>query len=236
MIAVCRFCPFGTKCLPIRASGSMTRRMVMTASVEPPPTSTVPERPCEVVLAQDSSLYQTCWQESFSQILPQECGIHYCSISIESRSLQDGLDILRQDLATLSNVVLVARGPLVSLLGQYYLESLPLAGLVMVDPILIDHVGPLQKIESSLQPQSMQHELVERILTGKETRPLKLEPGTVPLLIFRTINDPMFQEAANNVALRHGDGEVPVYDTSSTEQDTLVAIETITKWIDEMVL
>lgn len=236
MMAGCRIGPFIiTEHAPKSGSGCIRRR-IMTVSVEPPPASTVPERPCEVVLAQDSSLYPSCWQEPFSQILPQECGIHFCSVSIDSGSLQGGLDILRQDLATLSNVVLVARGPLVSLLGQYYLESLPLAGLVMVDPILISHVGPLQKIKYSLQPHSLQHEFVERILTCQEDRPLKLEPRAVPLLIFRTINDPMFQEAADDVALYHGDGEIPVHDISSTEQDALDTIERIAEWIDESVL
>jgi len=229
------------QCLPERVSSGIRRRMVMTESIEPPPLSTVSERPCEVVLAQDAGLYPTCWLKPFSQILPQERGLHFCSVSIDSRNLQEGLDILEQDLAPLPNIVLIARGPLVSLVAQYYLESLPLAGLVMVDPILIHHVDALQKIGSSFEQDSVQHEFVGGILSGMETRPLKLEPGAVPVLVFQSMEDSTFCEAAKDVALRHGDpdgafGEVPVHAISTDDKDALLAIDVITEWIDDSVL
>lgn len=213
----------------------------MMESIETPPESSVPERPCEVVLAQDDSLYQTCWKESFSEILPHERGLHFCSVSVDCKSLQEGLDMLELDFSALPNVVLIARGPLVSLVAQYYLESLPLAGLVMVDPILLDHIDAVRKLESILRQQSTQHEFVEGILSGMEARPLKLEPGAVPVLVFRSMEGSIFKDAANDVALRHSDpdgafGEVPVHDITSTDQDALVAMDMITEWIDASVL
>lgn len=40
-----------------------------------------------------------------------------------------------------AHAVLVAWGPIPSLVAQYYLESSPLAGLVLVDPMLLPHTG-----------------------------------------------------------------------------------------------
>jgi hypothetical protein len=216
------------------------KRLVMTESVEPPPTSTVPERPCEVALAQDS-IYNSCWQEPFSQILPYERGLHYYSISMEANSLQNGLDVLTQDLSSLPNVVLVARGPIVSLIAQYYLESLPLAGLILVDPILIDHEHILHRLEARLERDSSQHQFVKELLSTEEPRQLKLEPGAVPMLVFQSLQDESFKMASTDVAHRLGDpdglfGEILVQDISSTEADSLVAIDLITEWIDETVL
>ena len=213
----------------------------MTDSIEPPLTSKVPERPCEVVLAQDPT-YETCWQQSFARVLPQERGIHYCSVVIDNKNLQEGLDMLEQDLAALPNVVLIARGPLVSLVAQYYLESFPLAGLVLVDPVLLDHVELLQQVQATLQQcHKAQREFVKGILSGEEARPLKLESGAVPMLIFCSLADSSFHKAAKDVALRHGDPEgifwdVPVHDISSTDEAVLVAIDMITEWLDGSVL
>lgn len=219
-----------------RACKGLGRRRIMTESIEPPLSSPVPERPCEVVLAQDSSFYTTSWQETFSQILPQERGFHFCNISIDCKSLQDGLDILQQDLAALPNPVLIARGPLVSLVAQYYLESLPLAGIVMVDPILSSHVEALQQLEPC---SKQQHKFVQELLSGSELRPLKLEPGAVPVLVIQSMKNDVLREAAKDVALRHYDadgafGESPVIDIA--DQDALKAIDVITEWIDETVL
>lgn len=244
MLAVRRACHLHPlQWVPERGAVAFSRRTILSKSVEPPPASEVSERPCEVVLAQDP-LYDTCWQEPFAKILPHECGLHFCSVSLDCKNLQDGLDMLEQDLATLPNVVMIARGPLVSLIAQYYLESLPLAGLVLVDPVLINHKDVLQKLETRLGQASIQHEFVESLLSdGNATRPLKLEPGVVPMLVFQSLQDECFRKASNDVALRHGDpegifGPIPLHDVSSSDRETeaLAAIDVITEWIDDSVL
>jgi hypothetical protein len=138
-------------------------------------------------------------------------------------------------LVSLPNIVLITRGPIVSLVAQYYLESLPLAGLVMVDPILY----PFPKLQ--FKRGSMQDAFMKGVLAEKETRPLKLEPGVVPMLIFRSMVDPIFEKAAEAVALRHSDpdgafGKVPVYDISVTDEAALMAIDVVSDWIDDRVL
>lgn len=207
----------------------------MTESIEPPPSSSIPERPCTVVLTQDDSLYENSWRELFSQVLPHKRGLHYCNLSLDARSLHEGLDLLEKDLVSLPNIVLITRGPIVSLVAQYYLESLPLAGLVMVDPILY----PFPKLK--FKRGSMQDAFMKGVLAGKETRPLKLEPGIVPMLVFRSMVDPIFEKAAEAVALRHSDpdgafGKVPVHDISVTDEAALMVIDVVSDWIDDRVL
>lgn len=210
-------------------------RTIVTESIEPSSASSIPERPCTVVLAQDGSLYENSWQEPFSQVLPNKRGLHYCNLLLDARSLHKGLDLLEQDLASMPNVVLITRGPIVSMIAQYYLESLPLAGLVMVDPILY----PFPKLE--FKRGSMQEAFMKEIFAGKETRPLKLEPGVVPMLVFRSLLDPTFKDAAGAVALRHSDpdgayGKIPVHDISVTDEAALTVIDIVSNWIDDCVL
>lgn len=241
MLAVCRsFRLFHAKYTITTVYQEVGKRTIVTESIEPPPGSTIPERPCEVVLIQDP-FYQTCWQGAFSQVLPNERGLHFCNISMDDcLSLAEGLSELQQDLSGLPNPVLIARGPLVSLVAQYYLESLPLAGLVLVDPILSSHKDALRKIEPVLDKSSAQYKFASSFLTGAETRPLKLEPGVVPLMIFHSLDHSLFQQAAHDVAFRLGDsdgtfGDVPVHDITP-EQDKMVEIDFITEWIDDSVL
>ena len=211
-------------------------RTVVTESIEPPiSVSSIPERPCTVVLTQDDSLYENSWRETFSQVLPHKRGLHYCNLSLDARSLDKGLDQLKQDLASMTNVVLVARGPVASLIAQYYLESLPLAGLVMVDPILY----PFPKLE--FKKGSMQDTFMKEIFAGKETRPLKLEPGVIPMLVFRSLVDPTFEKAAEAVALRHSVpdgayGKIAVHDLPVTNEAVLTVIDIVSDWIDDRVL
>lgn len=48
---------------------------------------------------------------------------------------------LHSSSSSSAHVVLIARGPIQCLIAQYYLESNPLAGLVLVDPILLPENG-----------------------------------------------------------------------------------------------
>jgi hypothetical protein len=94
----------------------------------------------------------------------------------------------------LHDVVLVSRGPITSLCAQYYLESYPLLGLVMVDPICLPRNGP----PSNLTSARSEVEEAARIFWNDfwfkqqkqqrlETRLLLLEPnGAVPILVIST--------------------------------------------------
>ena len=225
------------RCLPDRVSW-LTRRPIVTESIEPPPVSSVPERPCTVVLAEDTAFYDDSWQEPFSQLLPQERGLHFCNISIDGTTLRERLDMLEQDLAMLPRVVLVSRGPMASLVAQYYLESFAFAGLVMVDPIPADNHSAMQKIQTHYEEGHVQYDFLADLLSGE--RPLKLEPGVIPMLIFRSIEDPTLEEACIETVQRHSDlegvhDEIIVHNMESTD-DALFAIDTISDWIDNQVL
>lgn len=223
------------QCVSRRWGKEIRKRTRVTCSIEPPP-STVQERPCELVLAEDS-IYQTSWKSEFSEILPRECGIQFCHVSLEDcTNLEEGMEELRKDLMLLSNVAMVARGPLMSLLAQYYLESYPLAGLALVDPVLPSHLDVLRQLEGS---SDMHQPIVNSILAGNEIRPLNLEPGAVPMLIIQSSEDDRLKLAAKEVAYRHSDPEGPFGDIRSfdaTTVSTLKCIDIITDWIDEEVL
>lgn len=215
-------------------------RHVLSESIEPPSTLSIPRRDCTVVLMEDAYLYDHSWRPTFSHVLPHDRGIHICNLaSINERNLQEGLDALETFLPSLENVVLISRGALVSLMAQYYLSSHSFAGLCMINPIPIDSARKvLQKLDAQIATGSAEHEFVERILGGKEDRPLKLEPGAVPTLILKSVADPDFSKAANEVALLHNggsDGEVLVHDISKTSND-MEAIDIICNWIDDRVV
>lgn len=218
----------------------------MSESIEPPLSKTTEGRPT-IVLLEDAYLYDGwrgsagSWRATFSHVLPHDRGLHICNLmSINEHSLEEGLDALDTFLPSMQNVVLVSRGALVSLMAQYYLSSHSLAGLIMVNPVLMDSTSVLWKLYGDIPSGSTEHDFVERILTGKETQSLKLEPGTAPTLVIQSVQDRDFQKAANDVALLHNDpngrfGEVLVHDMSETE-DAMEAIDTICDWIDNRVL
>jgi hypothetical protein len=105
------------------------------------------ERP-ETLILLESSLYKQTWREYFIYYFPLK-GIHFASIDLTTsdddalsqdvsfnsmeQTLSDDMAILNEPAYTIA----VARGPIQSLVAQYYLESLPLAGLVLVDPFLL---------------------------------------------------------------------------------------------------
>eukprot|EP00957_Ditylum_brightwellii_P098359 7494546-Ditylum_brightwellii.AAC.1 len=72
--------------------------------------------------------------------------------------------------------VLIAVGPVSCLVAQYYLESLPLSDLILVNPVILP---PLPKCEV------IERTIVEDLAKTCSSwdRPLRLEPGSVPMLI-----------------------------------------------------
>ena len=105
------------------------------------------------------------------------------------------------------DAVLVARGPLASWTALLYLESLPLTGLVCVDPIPFDD-APAQEEEEEedragggattttmstrrwLRDMSLSDPIVSQLLheiLSDDARKLKLEPNAVPMLILHSV-------------------------------------------------
>lgn len=144
------------------------RRRIVTSSIAPPITAT--ERPETIVLA-ESKLYASSWQGSFASSFPERglhfssVDITKPSPSIkfskDDNNYGDCLTLsalesnLRNDLTNIhgnessqpstssssAHALLVARGPIPCLISQYFLESLPLAGLVLIDPLLLPEDG-----------------------------------------------------------------------------------------------
>lgn len=160
-----------------------------------------------------------------SDRLPLEDGIHVCRQSLPMTSLEEALAEMRDDLAVMPSVVLMTRGPLVSMVAQYYLESVPLSGLIMVDPIV--DLTALAGVEELSNTKL----LLEQI----EARPLKLEPGVVPTLILSSKSQ--LQDASKQAAQRHSDPDGPFGDIQFVVlDDNEVPLNLINNWIDDVVL
>ncbi|KAL3769780.1 hypothetical protein ACHAWO_011308 [Cyclotella atomus] len=171
----------------------------------------------------ESSLYKQSWEESFTSYYPLK-GINFASVDLTTStddtqthdvSLNSMEQTLSNDIATLTEsayAIAVARGPIQALVAQYYLESLPLAGLVLVDPFLLPEDGRVSNTEEGRWNESFDS-LVNGGMFSKhlnETsgsidaftsssfakemtlleslpnitpRPLYLEPSPVPILV-----------------------------------------------------
>lgn len=205
-------------------------RTLLTTCVEPRVSSDVPERPYTVVLAEDSGLYKTSWKSHFESVLPQQRGTQFYYAEYEPTSLEEWLQEMEYDLCHLPSVVFVARGPVSSCLAQYYLESLPLSGLCMVDPVMPPlGTDELQTVESRWNTQEDESYLsfLKRI-----SRPLKLEPSPVAMFVVAATD--FWPEQSRQVARRHsmsieGEHNIAMVDTLNIE-DTF---EQIHDWIIE---
>ena len=102
-----------------------------------------------VIALMESSFYRDAWSKSFASIFPNR-GVHSLSVDVfsdlssystVSESFAQMHAELATDLSPHAEVTLVARGPLPCLVAQYYLESLPLSGLILVDPLIVPRRG-----------------------------------------------------------------------------------------------
>jgi hypothetical protein len=146
-----------------------------------------------------------------------------------------------------SNVVLVTRGPWMSWQATFYLESLPLAGLVMIDPMQLDDQNGINQFELQYEKlqlqQTVQYQLYQEYREHWDHWTLKLEPGSVPMLILYTQDRPGYKRCAENTALRHSSSSdttttnIPVLKMPSTARSHVQdCITEITTWIDTHVL
>jgi hypothetical protein len=221
-----------------------TCRWKVSATTEAPLACEVLEKPCTVILVEDHAIYQDTWSESFRLAIPRVYGMSYASIDFREESCFDEMvDEMKADLSLVNDAVLVARGPVASWCAQFYLESCPLQGLVMVDPVLFDQGDngvegeATRKLHQGLAKEDDQW---SRILKGAKSRRLRIEPNAVPMLVLQTWNDPACRLAAVAVAKRHSDdegpyGEVPVKEVQQTHDSADEIMKEVDNWIESII-
>ena len=244
--------------------------------------STVMEKPYTVVLMEDDispsvfyggkeclpdkndDIELSSWAETFRSRIPRDYGMSFASIFLQMRSdsttertatILDALEALKaSSLPNMADALLVARGPLSALCAQYYLESFPLKGLIMIDPVLLegdnssDETALFSFVANQVYPNDA--DSLDRFRSER----LLVEPNAVPMMVVRTISEEIglvdwraaWRLSSQHVADRHGDNEgpygiVPVVDmvessTTDYKDDDMFAtllLEDINRWVDE---
>jgi len=240
----------------------------VTALTEPPLDSQIKERPYTLILAEDAAaLYNNnnsssstersnetknldaslSWNGTFQSKLPLEFGISTgrWSLSPENTTLDLTMQEIKADLSQEPAVVFVARGPWVSWVALLYLESSPLAGLVMVDPLPLDNQDGIKQFQLHYEQHeglinSQEYQLFQDFVQGgRPKRTLLLEPGAVPMMVLNTLQTDAFRHAADDVARRHSDkdspsGVVPVHCLSAQNNEYAnLSLDLIVNWMDE---
>eukprot|EP00532_Pseudo-nitzschia_australis_P012023 CAMPEP_0168223478 /NCGR_PEP_ID=MMETSP0140_2-20121125/11368_1 /TAXON_ID=44445 /ORGANISM="Pseudo-nitzschia australis, Strain 10249 10 AB" /LENGTH=375 /DNA_ID=CAMNT_0008153435 /DNA_START=11 /DNA_END=1135 /DNA_ORIENTATION=- len=194
----------------------------------------------------------TSWVNVFRSKVPPDHGMSFASISLNWQhdrggkpSVFGGLQALKScRLPSISDAILVARGPVASLCAQYYLESFSLQGLVMIDPILMDDGDNDDEAISSFLSRLYQHtdddddddDDKERFRSSR----LLVEPNAVPVMVVLTIPDnKAWNDSSRFVAARHGDphgpyGIVPIVDLTemdeTEENSAITVLDRINEW------
>jgi hypothetical protein len=228
-----------------------TRRQLLSQTAETPIGSSVTERPCTVVLAEDvaGSFYKESWHAAAVVSIPQDHGMtyHKWSLSPSVTTMDEALSEMKRDLAVVQHdAVLVARGPWMSWMAQFYLESLPLKGLVMVDPIPLDSRNDANLFELQYKKLGLETSLEFRLFQEFAEHwghwSLQLEMGSVPMLVIQSMDRPAFRKAAEATARRHGSkdsqfGPVPILKLLEGKENTPQdATNIIGEWIVDQVL
>jgi len=180
-------------------------RCVTTETIEAPLVFDNPlyfERPGTIVLAESLLQYESSWSRGRLGHEFANRGIPFSSTNFfpesnEAPSLVTCDRELARDVELIPNCILIARGALPSLVAQYYLESRALIGLVMIDP-LIDPRSPLELRSSTTRYMEMtdgirarggdrgvimEQHILNQLLRDENHRLLKLEAGSVPMLV-----------------------------------------------------
>lgn len=239
-----------------RATWQYSRRFLLTKAIEPP--ANVVERPCTIILAQDSNLDDITpkcggnarpvqsWSEKFSQRFPVDYGIPVTEWSLGATtsvtSFDGALTEMKKDLVGSSIVqpIFVARGPWISWMVQFYLESLPLSALILVDPIPFGEdteacrlyerqLKGQDKLDSSscLNSRPVEYHLFQDYVEHADHWTLRIEPAVIPILVLTTI--PSLREYGERTAARHSDDSMVVSVRQINDQEEV--IPSIGRWI-----
>ena len=215
-----------------------TVRGILTSIQEPPVDSSVPEHPCTLILAQDDGLDDSDqWKSCFETVTDR--GFSQAQWSTQATDLDSALVEMGQDLSPIPSPVWIARGPWTSWMAQFYLESLHLSGLVLVDPLPLDQTRGIQEMEAFLKARSSATTaMFQDFANHWDHWTLKLEPAAVPMMVIST--KPSWKWAAEYTAERHSidDEIVPIVycSDSSADGQEAVLIETIMEWVNEEVI
>jgi len=221
------------------------RRSLLTVAIEPPPQAT--ERPCTLILAQDTNLNvlysrKSDWSDTFAQKFPTEYGMPTASWSLSPSvvSFDDAVSEMKRDLSNCMQPILVARGPWVSWMAQFYLESMPLAALILVDPLPFNDTASCRLYEKLLSQEEnkksaafVEYRLFQDYVQHTDHWTLQLEPAVIPMLVLSSRND--WHEPAVQTAARHSEDDdssslpVPVMQITNDDHDE--AIARIGNWI-----
>lgn len=234
-----------------RSNGFLARG-IASAIIEPPLDTNVTEKPFTLLLMEDRFIYKDTWKTAFENFIPRDYGMLFVSLSVpEESNFDDMVEELKSDLFPIHDAVLISRGPISSWCAQFYLESRPLKGLVMVDPILfdqqedlatIDAISVLQMNVKTAAKTPMDFGDWMKVVAGAQQRKLKLEPNSVPMFIFTSRAD--LKICSNHVAKRHSDmdgpfGEVLLKEISQDSQDenkhTHIILNELDRWIDKTI-
>ena len=118
------------------------------------------------------------------------------------------LSTMKSDFRTMESLIqhpiLIARGPVLSWMAQFYLESLPLSGLIMIDPIPFTterayalyhqthyHTNADSSSNTSIGTNGMTlskeyHDIIQDYSEHWDHWTLKIEAGSIPMLILST--------------------------------------------------
>ena len=107
------------------------------------------------------------------------------------------LDEMAKDLTTTSySTIFIARGAVPCLLAQYYLESYPLKGLIMIDPCIVPTNHTLLQSTASnylsctenLSFTKIERQIIASLASNiDQNRQLKLEKESIPMLIMHEL-------------------------------------------------
>lgn len=207
-------------------------------SISYPPLDSL-EKPCSFVLMEDQGLYEDNWTHFFQAVIPKNYGMSFASITFpEEREFDKMLEVMKFDLKTINDAVLVARGPLSSWCAQFYLESFSLQGLVMIDPVLFDQIeGSAWDVTKKMhkKPEGQDKPWNGQLFQVAQSKSLNLEPNAVPMLVLHSLDDETCAKNAMSVAKRHSSdhSNVPVKQILQRENPNKV-IKKIDSWIDSI--
>jgi hypothetical protein len=219
----------------------------LTKIIDPP--ANIPELPCTIVLAEDTLqelLSKKSWHEAFSVACSETLGAPYTRWSTASTTFTDALTEMKDDLRSIPNIILVARGPWVSWTAQFYLESLPLGALIMIDPLPF-HLNSkvcLESLEAKyldaipvMDNNNLPSEYLAIQSYKENPRKLLLEPGSVPMLILYSQEN---QDNATAVVKRHATTaaveQVSFIESIAYQGDMDATMRLIFDWVEQKVL